>query len=129
MTTYEPPRPWIASYAEGVPEDLEPVTGSLVDIVEASARDFPEAPALQFFGRTTSYRQLHEAIERAAAGLRDQGVSAGDPVAIAAYIGKGRAFDEAMDEFANTYADQTERDHRQLVDALASGLLPSAPGW
>src|SRR3954451_19983101 len=53
----------------------------------------------------------------------------GDPVAIAAYIGKGRAFDEAMGEFANAYADQTERDHRQLVDALASGLLPSAPGW
>ncbi len=53
----------------------------------------------------------------------------GDPVAIAAYIGKGRAFDEAMGEFANAYADQTERDHRQLVDALASGLLSSAPGW
>jgi len=53
----------------------------------------------------------------------------GDPVAIAAYIGKGRAFDEAMGEFANAYADQTEHDHRQLVDAPASGLLPSAPGW
>ena len=82
MTTYEPPRPWIASYAEGVPDDLDPVTGSLVDIVEASARDYPDAPALQFFGRTTSYRELNDAIERAAAGLRDQGVTAGDPVAI-----------------------------------------------
>ena len=82
VTTYEPPRPWIASYAEGVPEDLAPVSGSLVDIVEASARDYPDAPALQFFGRITSYRELHEAIDRAAAGLRDQGVVAGDPVAI-----------------------------------------------
>jgi long-chain acyl-CoA synthetase len=82
VSTYEPPRPWIASYAEGVPEDLEPVTGSLVDIVEASARDYPDAPALQFFGRTMSYRELQEAIDRAAAGLRAQGVSAGDPVAI-----------------------------------------------
>src|SRR3954470_23654843 len=53
----------------------------------------------------------------------------GDPVAIAAYIGKGRAFDEGMGELANAYADQTERDHRGLVDALASGRLPSAPGW
>jgi len=53
----------------------------------------------------------------------------GDPVAIAAYIGKGRAFDEAMGAFAIAYADQTERDHRQLVDALASGQLPCAPGW
>ncbi|MBW9118714.1 AMP-binding protein [Microbacterium trichothecenolyticum] len=82
MTTYHPPRPWIASYAEGVPEDLAPVTGSLVDIVEASARDYPDAAALQFFGRETSYRSLHEQIERAAAGLRDLGVKAGDPVAI-----------------------------------------------
>jgi uncharacterized protein (DUF2252 family) len=53
----------------------------------------------------------------------------GDPVAIAAYIGKGRVFNEAMGAFASGYADQTERDHQQLVDALASGLLPSAPAW
>jgi long-chain acyl-CoA synthetase len=82
VTTYDPPRPWIASYAEGVPADLSPVTGSLVDIVAASARDYPDAVALQFFGRTTSYRALHEQIERAAAGLRAEGVRAGDPVAI-----------------------------------------------
>ena len=82
MTTYDPPRPWTASYAEGVPEDLAPVTGSLVDIVDASARDYPDAAALQFFGRETSYRSLHEQIERAAAGLRELGVKAGDPVAI-----------------------------------------------
>jgi long-chain acyl-CoA synthetase len=81
-TTYEPPRPWIQSYADGVPAELEPVTGSLVDIVEASARDYPDAPALQFFGRTTSYRDLQQQIERAAAGLRAQGVKRGDPVAM-----------------------------------------------
>lgn len=82
MTTFDPPRPWTASYADGVPEDLAPVTGSLVDIVEASARDYPDAPALEFFGRTTSYRDLQAAIERAAAGLAARGVRAGDPVAI-----------------------------------------------
>ncbi|HET6303056.1 long-chain-fatty-acid--CoA ligase [Microbacterium sp.] len=82
MTTYDPPRPWIASYAEGVPEDLEPVTGSLIDIVEASARDYPDAPALQFFGRTMSYRELQQQIERVASALRDRGVGPGDPVAI-----------------------------------------------
>lgn len=81
-TTYDPPRPWIASYADGVPDDLAPVSGSLIDIVEASARDYPDAVALQFFGRTTSYRSLQEQIERAAAGLRSLGVRAGDPVAI-----------------------------------------------
>ncbi len=82
MTTYDPPRPWIRSYAEGVPADLDPVSGSLVDIVAASARDYPDAPALEFFGRETTYAQLQGAIDRAAAGLRAQGVRAGDPVAI-----------------------------------------------
>ena len=81
-TTYDPPRPWIASYAEGVPDDLEPVTGSLVDIVSASARDYPNAPALQFFGRTMSYRELQENIQRAAGYLHKAGVRAGDRVAI-----------------------------------------------
>ncbi|GAA4065599.1 long-chain-fatty-acid--CoA ligase [Microbacterium laevaniformans] len=79
---YDPPRPWIASYAAGVPDDLEPVTGSLLDIVTASARDYPDAPALQFFGRTTSYRDLVGAIDRVAAGLRERGVGKGDTVAI-----------------------------------------------
>lgn len=81
-TTFDPPRPWIASYADGVPDDLEPVTGSLIDLVTASVRDYPDAPALQFFGRRTSYRDMQSAIDRAAAGLRAAGVQAGDPVAI-----------------------------------------------
>ncbi|HWK78671.1 long-chain-fatty-acid--CoA ligase [Microbacterium sp.] len=82
MTTYVPPRPWISSYADGVPEDLAPVTGSLIDIVEASARDYPDAPALEFFGRETTYAHMQDAIDRAAAGLHALGVRSGDPVAI-----------------------------------------------
>lgn len=82
MTTYNPPRPWIASYAEGVPADLDPVSGSLIDIVEASVRDYPDAPALQFFGRETTYRDMQAAIDRAAAGLKAHGIGPGDPVAI-----------------------------------------------
>jgi hypothetical protein len=48
----------------------------------------------------------------------------GDPIAIAAYIGKGRRFDEALGEFAVSYAEQTARDHRQLSDAITSGTIP-----
>jgi long-chain acyl-CoA synthetase len=82
VTDYDPPRPWIASYAAGVPADLQPVSGSLVDIVAASVRDYPDAPALQFFGAETTYRRLQEQIDRAAAGLRALGVGHGDTVAI-----------------------------------------------
>ncbi|MFN3948227.1 long-chain-fatty-acid--CoA ligase [Microbacterium sp.] len=82
MTIFDPPRPWTSSYAAGVPEDLGPQSGSLVDIVDASTRDYPDAPALQFFGRETTYAELSEQIARAAAALAAQGVRAGDPVAI-----------------------------------------------
>jgi uncharacterized protein (DUF2252 family) len=44
----------------------------------------------------------------------------GDAVAIEAYVGKGRRFDEALTEFATCYADQTARDHKRLRDAVAS---------
>ena len=45
----------------------------------------------------------------------------GDPTAIAAYIGKGRRFDEALGAFSFSYADQTARDHRTLAGAVADG--------
>ena len=53
----------------------------------------------------------------------------GDPIAINAYIGKGRKFDEALGQFAVAYADQTVMDHEQLVAAVRSEEIPSAPGW
>ncbi|MER5360835.1 DUF2252 domain-containing protein [Streptomyces sp. NPDC002785] len=52
----------------------------------------------------------------------------GDRIAIAAYLGRGRAFDRALAYFAEKYADQNERDHRALVDAVRAGRLPSAGG-
>ena len=52
----------------------------------------------------------------------------GDPTAIAAYIGKGSKLDDAVGDFALAYADQTERDHRRLVEAIASGAIPGSPG-
>lgn len=82
VTSFDPPRPWTASYAAGVPEDLDPQTGSLVDILDASTRDYPDAPALEFFGRTTSYADLSAEVSRVAAALAAHGVRAGDPVAI-----------------------------------------------
>jgi uncharacterized protein (DUF2252 family) len=47
---------------------------------------------------------------------------------IAAYAGGSDKLDAALTNFARLYADQTERDHRTLVAAVARGLLPSQPG-
>jgi hypothetical protein len=42
----------------------------------------------------------------------------GDCALLAGYIGNSERFDEAILQFASTYADQTERDHAQLVKSL-----------
>jgi uncharacterized protein (DUF2252 family) len=47
----------------------------------------------------------------------------GDPVAIAAYLGKSDTFDRAMASFAEAYADQNERDYDALKEAAASGRV------
>jgi uncharacterized protein (DUF2252 family) len=52
----------------------------------------------------------------------------GDPMAIDSYIGKGRNFTAAISRFARAYADQNERDHAQLVSAIASGIVESHVG-
>jgi uncharacterized protein (DUF2252 family) len=47
----------------------------------------------------------------------------GDSIQIAAYLGQGMAFEEALATFADAYADQTERDYRELVKAQKSGRI------
>ena len=51
----------------------------------------------------------------------------GDQIAIAAYLGGSDAFDKAITQFAAAYADQNERDHQALVDAVAAGRLTAEP--
>lgn len=47
----------------------------------------------------------------------------GDAATISGYLGKGDQFDLALGEFAIAYADQTERDHAALVDAVKTGRV------
>ncbi|MCX4855389.1 DUF2252 domain-containing protein [Streptomyces canus] len=49
----------------------------------------------------------------------------GDRIAIAAYLGGGDGFDRALATFAELYADQNEKDHQALVDAIRAGRVPA----
>ena len=49
----------------------------------------------------------------------------GDRVALAAYLGGSGAFDQAIADFAETYADQNERDHAALQAAVKDGTVES----
>ena len=52
----------------------------------------------------------------------------GDRLAIAAYLGSSDVFDQALADFAASYADQSERDHARLADAIKSGRLRAEAG-
>jgi uncharacterized protein (DUF2252 family) len=52
----------------------------------------------------------------------------GDAIAIAAYLGKGSVFDEAIGAFAELYADQNERDHQALADAVKAKRVTATTG-
>jgi uncharacterized protein (DUF2252 family) len=52
----------------------------------------------------------------------------GDPVAIAAYLGKSDAFEQSMTDFSERYADQNERDYEAFTKAVRSGRLTAVEG-
>jgi uncharacterized protein (DUF2252 family) len=52
----------------------------------------------------------------------------GDRIAIAGYVGRGKAFSDAVTRFAELYADQNERDHAELVEAANAGRIPVQTG-
>jgi uncharacterized protein (DUF2252 family) len=52
----------------------------------------------------------------------------GDPVAIAAYLGKRDTFDRSITDFSQGYADQNERDYQAFVGAIRSGRLQALEG-
>ena len=47
----------------------------------------------------------------------------GDRIAIAAYLGKSDRFDRAICDFAEAYADQNERDYKEVAAAVEGGRL------
>lgn len=47
----------------------------------------------------------------------------GEPAQISGYLGKSDKFDQAIANFSVAYADQTEKDHEVLTQAVREGKL------
>jgi long-chain acyl-CoA synthetase len=76
-------RQWFASYPEGVPHTLAPFPErSLFSILESSARRFPDAPAIAWFGKHLSYAELLREAEKFSAVLARLGVKKGERVGL-----------------------------------------------
>ena len=83
MSTTDQQHPWVKNYQPGVPAEIDLPTESLVALFERSVAEGGSHPALEFFGRRTTYTELGDQVARAAEGLRRLGVRAGDRVALA----------------------------------------------
>ena len=75
-------QPWVKNYQPGVPAEIELPTEPLTAMFERSVAEAGDHPALEFFGRRTTYAELGDQVDRAAEGLRRLGVRAGDRVAL-----------------------------------------------
>ena len=66
-----------------VPAHLEYPEGSMYDAVEAVAKAYPNNVAFDFMGKSTTYRQLIQEVQRCARALKTIGVRENDCVTIA----------------------------------------------
>src|SRR2546426_1150938 len=75
-------RPWLGSWPEGVPKSIDYPEIPVHELLRRAAKEFGGRPAITFYGKSTSYRDLDAAADRFAAGLRRIGVLPGDLVSL-----------------------------------------------
>jgi long-chain acyl-CoA synthetase len=75
-------RPWLASYPDGVPAELDIPVVPLTRLLDDAAAAHPGRPALSFQGGTLTYRELKDNVDRFASALHALGVAKGDRVAL-----------------------------------------------
>ena len=76
-------RPWLASYPEGVPADIDAAPyGSLVQLLEESFQKYAPRHAYVFLGKQVTYGEVDSLSRAFAAYLQGLGLAKGDRVAI-----------------------------------------------
>lgn len=74
--------PWAPHYDPDVPLEVGAVTDPVPSLLTRAAANTPQAPALVFFGRYVTYRELEDQAARLAQALQNQGLAAGRRLAI-----------------------------------------------
>ncbi|MCZ8514712.1 long-chain fatty acid--CoA ligase [Paenibacillus filicis] len=75
-------KPWLRHYPEEVPPSFDYPKHNLAYFLTRTAELYPDATALDFMGKTMSYRELNEAACRFARSLQGLGVRQGNRVAV-----------------------------------------------
>ena len=64
-------KPWLKSYPAGVPAEIHAEQyASLVELMDAAFKKYPDRPAYKLMGRTLSFAQIDEASRALAANRR-----------------------------------------------------------
>jgi uncharacterized protein (DUF2252 family) len=77
---------------------------------------------------TMTPRIMGPYVEMCAWTLARAHARSGDRLAIASYLGQSDVFDRAIADFAEAYADQSERDYEALLGAIKSGRITAETG-
>jgi long-chain acyl-CoA synthetase len=75
-------RPWLRHYPAGLDWHAAPAKSPVHLLLDETAAAYPDHIAIEFEGRTHSYRALRDLADRAAAGLRRLGVGPGIQVGL-----------------------------------------------
>jgi len=70
-------RVWVKSYDEGVRAELEYPVIPLYDFLENSAKNYPNAVAADFIGKSITYKELNDLSNRVASFLYENGIKKG----------------------------------------------------
>src|SRR5690349_11731147 len=98
--------------------------GAHTDYYVRQLRDWKYSAPIERMGP----QQLSDYGELCAWTLARAHARTGDRFAIAAYLGGSGKFDQAVAGFAARYAEQTERDHAALAEAVAAGRAEAETG-
>jgi hypothetical protein len=82
-------------------------------------RDMKMKPLIELFTPSV----MNQYADYCAWALARAHARSGDAAKIAGYLGKKENFDMALADFAESYADQNEKDHKALVQAVQQGRL------
>jgi hypothetical protein len=105
-------------------QTVDGLDGKQRDFYVRQLRDWKFSPLIESFAPL----ELSVWGELCAWSLARAHARSGNRTAIAAYIGDGEAFPEAMTSFALAYAEQNDSDHDQLVKAIQNGTVEAVTG-
>jgi long-chain acyl-CoA synthetase len=75
-------KPWLAHYQKGVPDTVDVPLKSIPQAFDEATERDPDRPAVVFYGRSITYRELRDATDRFACALAALGLRKGDRVGL-----------------------------------------------